>query len=141
MTQNSNPSCSSDEEHFQKKKRREMERSRMSMLPMNLTETEVNQRRGFLDRQRVGASLADVDPMELDRSITFKSVGGHPGAIKQLQEMVVLPLLYPSVFNKFHVSPPRGVLFYGPPGTGKTLMARALVNECSQEKSQKIPCI
>ena len=50
--------------------------------------------------------------------------------------MVVLPLLYPSVFNKFHVSPPRGVLFYGPPGTGKTLMARALVNECSQDGKQ-----
>ena len=62
-----------------------------------------------------------------------KSVGGHPGAVKQLQEMVVLPLLYPQVFSKFHVAPPRGVLFYGPPGTGKTLMARALVNECSQD--------
>ena len=47
--------------------------------------------------------------------------------------MVVLPLLYPQVFSKFHVAPPRGVLFYGPPGTGKTLMARALVNECSQD--------
>ena len=53
--------------------------------------------------------------------------------MKQLQEMVVLPLLYPQVFSKFHVAPPRGVLFYGPPGTGKTLMARALVNECSQD--------
>ncbi|KAL3419413.1 Tat-binding protein-like protein 7 [Phlyctema vagabunda] len=27
---------------------------------------------------------------------------------------------------KFHVTPPRGVLFHGPPGTGKTLVARAL---------------
>ena len=108
------------------------------MLPMNLTESEVNQRKGFLDRQRVGASLADVDPMELDQSITFHSVGGHPDAIKQLQEMVVLPLLYPTVFSRFHVSPPRGVLFYGPPGTGKTLMARALVNECSQDQVSKV---
>lgn len=93
----------------------------------------VNRRSGFRDRERIGASLADVDPMEFDKSINFKSVGGHPKAIKQLQEMVVLPLLYPDVFSKFKVSPPRGVLFYGPPGTGKTLMARALVNECSQD--------
>ena len=93
----------------------------------------VNRRSGFRDRERIGASLADVDPMEFDKSINFKSVGGHPKAIKQLQEMVVLPLLYPDVFSKFKVSPPRGVLFYGPPGTGKTLMARALVNECSKD--------
>ena len=30
--------------------------------------------------------------------------------------MVVFPLLYPEVFEKFGISPPRGVLFYGPPG-------------------------
>ena len=44
----------------------------MTMLPMNLNSNEVNQRKGFLDRKRIGASLADVDPMELDKSITFK---------------------------------------------------------------------
>jgi len=129
----SSSSSSSDEEHFQKKKNRQMEKSRLSMLPMNLSEDQVNRRSGFRDRERIGASLADVDPMEFDKNITFKSVGGHPRAIKQLQEMVVLPLLYPDVFSKFKVSPPRGVLFYGPPGTGKTLMARALVNECSHD--------
>lgn len=126
-------SSSSDEEHFQKKKHREMEKSRSTMLPMNLDENEVNHRHGFRDRERIGASLADVDPMAFDKSITFESVGGHPDAIRQLKEMVVLPLLYPTVFQKFSVTPPRGVLFYGPPGTGKTLMARALANECSQD--------
>lgn len=45
--------------------------------------------------------------------------------------MVLFPLLYPEVFNKFAMTPPRGVIFYGPPGTGKTLVARALANECS----------
>ncbi|CAF4390939.1 unnamed protein product, partial [Rotaria magnacalcarata] len=45
--------------------------------------------------------------------------------------MIVLPLVYPEVFQHYKIKPPRGVLFYGPPGTGKTLVARALVNECS----------
>jgi len=36
--------------------------------------------------------------------------------IRALKEMVVFPLLYPEIFEKFSVSPPRGVLFYGPPG-------------------------
>jgi SpoVK/Ycf46/Vps4 family AAA+-type ATPase len=45
--------------------------------------------------------------------------------------MVVFPLMYPEIFQKFSITPPRGVLFYGPPGTGKTLVARALANTCS----------
>ncbi len=45
--------------------------------------------------------------------------------------MIVLPLMYPEIFQKFAITPPRGVLFYGPPGTGKTLVARALANTCS----------
>jgi ATP-dependent 26S proteasome regulatory subunit len=30
--------------------------------------------------------------------------------------MVFLPLVYPELFERFHIVPPRGVLFYGPPG-------------------------
>jgi ATP-dependent 26S proteasome regulatory subunit len=45
--------------------------------------------------------------------------------------MVALPLLYPELFLRFGVTPPRGVLFHGPPGTGKTLLARALAASCS----------
>jgi len=41
--------------------------------------------------------------------------------------MVVLPLLYPEIYAKFSMSPPRGVLFHGPPGTGKTLLGLAFL--------------
>lgn len=44
--------------------------------------------------------------------------------------MTLLPLLYPEVFQRFNLTPPRGVLFHGPPGTGKTLLARALAASC-----------
>src|SRR5271169_5876905 len=47
--------------------------------------------------------------------------------------MVTLPLLYPEIFMRFHVTPPRGVLFHGPPGTGKTLLARALASSVSSQ--------
>lgn len=36
--------------------------------------------------------------------------------MRSLKEMVVFPLLYPEVFEKFKVNPSRGVLFHGPPG-------------------------
>ncbi|KAG8234841.1 hypothetical protein J437_LFUL014690, partial [Ladona fulva] len=75
---------------------------------------------------------ADVDPMILDTSVRFEHVGGLEEHIRCLKEIVVFPMLYKEIFEKFKIQPPKGVLFYGPPGTGKTLIARALANECSQ---------
>ncbi|KAJ9155018.1 AAA-domain-containing protein [Pleurostoma richardsiae] len=73
-------------------------------------------------------AFADADPLGVDMNVDFSQVGGLQNHIDQLKEMVQLPLLYPELFTKFHVTPPRGVLFHGPPGTGKTLLARALAN-------------
>ena len=53
-------------------------------------------------------------------------IDSHCADITALKEMTLLPLLYPEVFQRFNLTPPRGVLFHGPPGTGKTLLARAL---------------
>ena len=78
-------------------------------------------------------ALADTDPLGVDQNVNFDSIGGLQGYIDQLKEMVALPLLYPEVFQRFHVTPPRGVLFHGPPGTGKTLMARALASSVSTQ--------
>uniref|UniRef100_A0A671WDC1 ATPase family AAA domain-containing protein 2 n=1 Tax=Sparus aurata TaxID=8175 RepID=A0A671WDC1_SPAAU len=119
-------SSSSDDEQFQR--RRSKNRSRC--LPMNLVKEDLL---GIhKDRMKIGASLADVDPMQIDRTVRFESIGGLSRHISALKEMVVFPLLYPEVFERFKIQPPRGCLFYGPPGTGKTLVARALANECSQ---------
>ncbi|NXP39514.1 ATAD2 protein, partial [Leiothrix lutea] len=84
------------------------------------------------DHMRIGASLAGVEQMQIDGSAQFHGVGGLSDHISALKEMVILPLLYPDVFEILKFKPPRGCLFYGPPGTGKTLVARALANECSR---------
>ncbi|XP_042359380.1 ATPase family AAA domain-containing protein 2B [Plectropomus leopardus] len=127
----SDTTSSSDEERFERRKSKSMTRARNRCLPMNLTAEDLAS--GVLrDRAKVGASLADVDPMNLDSSVKFDNVGGLSNHIQSLKEMVVFPLLYPEIFEKFKIQPPRGCLFYGPPGTGKTLVARALANECSQ---------
>ena len=49
-------------------------------------------------------------------SVSFEQVGGLEQYVKALKEMVFLPLVYPELFERFHIVPPRGVLFYGPPG-------------------------
>uniref|UniRef100_A0AAR2KC83 ATPase family AAA domain-containing protein 2 n=1 Tax=Pygocentrus nattereri TaxID=42514 RepID=A0AAR2KC83_PYGNA len=121
-------SSSSDDEKFER--RRNKSRNRSICLPMNLLKEDLL---GIhKDRIKVGASLADVDPMQIDQTVRFDSIGGLGRHISALKEMVVFPLLYPEVFERFKIQPPRGCLFYGPPGTGKTLVARALANECSQ---------
>jgi len=92
------------------------------------------------------AALADADPLGVNQNVTFDEVGGlddrlsgyllsrmfpdHLVDINSLKEMTLLPLLYPEVFQRFGLTPPRGVLFHGPPGTGKTLLARALASSC-----------
>ena len=53
---------------------------------------------------------------QVDPSVGFDQVGGLDHYIAVLKEMVFLPLVYPELFQRFHISPPRGVLFYGPPG-------------------------
>lgn len=78
-------------------------------------------------------ALADADPLGVDQNVNFDSVGGLQGHIDHLKEMVALPLLYPEIFLRFKITPPRGVLFHGPPGTGKTLLARALATSVSSQ--------
>uniref|UniRef100_A0A8D3BJC4 ATPase family AAA domain-containing protein 2 n=1 Tax=Scophthalmus maximus TaxID=52904 RepID=A0A8D3BJC4_SCOMX len=123
-------SSSSDDEKFQRRRSKNRSRSVNRCLPMNLVKEDLL---GIQkDRMKIGSSLADVDPMQIDRTVRFDSIGGLSRHISSLKEMVVFPLLYPEVFERFKIQPPRGCLFYGPPGTGKTLVARALANECSQ---------
>uniref|UniRef100_H3DP25 ATPase family AAA domain-containing protein 2 n=1 Tax=Tetraodon nigroviridis TaxID=99883 RepID=H3DP25_TETNG len=123
-------SSSSDDEQFQRRRSKNRSRSVNRFLPLNFKKDDIL---GIQkDRMKIGASLADVDPMHIDKTVRFESIGGLSKHISALKEMVVFPLVYPEVFEKFKIQPPRGCLFYGPPGTGKTLVARALANECSQ---------
>ncbi len=60
--------------------------------------------------------------------ISWHEVGGLSAQIKEIQEIVELPLLKPDLFKKVGISPPKGVLLYGEPGTGKTLLAKAVAS-------------
>jgi len=61
--------------------------------------------------------------------VNYDDVGGMGDTIRQLREMVELPLRYPELFTRLGVAPPKGVLLHGPPGTGKTRLAQAVANE------------
>merc|ERR1712167_396415 len=63
-------------------------------------------------------------------NITWADIGGLVDVKKELRELVQYPVEHPEKFEKFGMSPSKGVLFYGPPGCGKTLLAKAVANEC-----------
>mmetsp|Transcript_8452 Transcript_8452/g.24973 ORF Transcript_8452/g.24973 Transcript_8452/m.24973 type:complete len:733 (-) Transcript_8452:508-2706(-) len=63
-------------------------------------------------------------------NVTWDDIGGLEGVKRELQEVVQYPVEFPEKFEKFGMSPSKGVLFYGPPGCGKTLLAKALATEC-----------
>jgi 26S proteasome regulatory subunit T4 len=74
----------------------------------------------------------EVDPLvhnmlsEDPGNINYAEIGGLGEQIRQLREVVELPLTNPELFQRVGIKAPKGVLLYGPPGTGKTLLARAI---------------
>mmetsp|Transcript_23852 Transcript_23852/g.76671 ORF Transcript_23852/g.76671 Transcript_23852/m.76671 type:complete len:408 (+) Transcript_23852:83-1306(+) len=59
---------------------------------------------------------------------TYDVVGGLDRQIRELKEVIELPIKHPELFEALGISQPKGVLLYGPPGTGKTLLARAVAH-------------
>ncbi|RMZ52726.1 hypothetical protein APUTEX25_000845, partial [Auxenochlorella protothecoides] len=59
---------------------------------------------------------------------TYDMVGGLDQQIKEIKEVIELPLKHPELFEALGIAQPKGVLLWGPPGTGKTLLARAVAH-------------
>ncbi|KAJ2349067.1 26S proteasome regulatory subunit 8 [Coemansia sp. RSA 2671] len=59
---------------------------------------------------------------------TYDMIGGLDKQIKEIKEVIELPVKHPELFEALGIAQPKGVLLYGPPGTGKTLLARAVAH-------------
>ena len=62
------------------------------------------------------------------KKVSFSDIGGLNEQIRELREVIELPLTNPELFIRVGIKAPKGVLLYGPPGTGKTLLAKALAS-------------
>ena len=77
----------------------------------------------------------EVDPLVYNMShedpgdVSYSNIGGLGEQIRELREVIELPLLNPELFQRVGITPPKGCLLYGPPGTGKTLLARAVASQ------------
>jgi transitional endoplasmic reticulum ATPase len=76
-----------------------------------------------------GAAPDIVPPPDSPSGNALKDIGGLGEILKELKELIAIPLKRPDLLAKLGLEPTRGVLLVGPPGTGKTLTARALAEE------------
>jgi proteasome regulatory subunit len=58
--------------------------------------------------------------------VSWRDIGGLAEQVREIQEVVELPLKKPELFEQIGITPPKGILLHGPPGTGKTLLAKAV---------------
>merc|ERR1719420_2069636 len=72
--------------------------------------------------------LVSLMKVEKVPDATFDMIGGLDEQIKQIQEVIELPIKHPELFESLGIAQPKGVLLFGPPGTGKTLLARAVAH-------------
>ena len=47
---------------------------------------------------------------------TYEMVGGLDKQIKEIKEVIELPVKHPELFDALGIAQPKGVLLYGPPG-------------------------
>lgn len=78
--------------------------------------------------REVDPTVFHMQASEEDGGVSFADIGGLNEQIRELREVVELPLTNPELFTRVGIKAPKGVLLYGPPGTGKTLLARALAS-------------
>lgn len=78
--------------------------------------------------REVDPTVFHMQASEEDGGVSFADIGGLGEQIRELREVIELPLTNPELFVRVGIKAPKGVLLYGPPGTGKTLLARALAS-------------
>jgi len=111
-------------------------RKLFSGFSLNLDEVPIED----LEKLTVGMdnfqeALALIEPSAIREVFTevadfrWSDIGGLDEAKRILKESIEWPALYPYLFKKAGVIPPKGILLYGPPGVGKTLLAKAVATE------------
>lgn len=66
--------------------------------------------------------------LEETPDVTFEDIGGLDEQIERIRDAVQLPFQHRELFERYDLTPPKGVLLYGPPGNGKTLIAKAVAH-------------
>jgi len=70
--------------------------------------------------------FAILEKLNEKNGIGWHEIGGLSEQVREIKEVIELPLKSPEIFEQVGIHPPKGILLYGPPGTGKTMLAKAV---------------
>lgn len=70
--------------------------------------------------------FAILEKLDEKNGIGWHEIGGLSEQVREIKEVIELPLKSPEIFEHVGIHPPKGILLYGPPGTGKTMLAKAV---------------
>jgi 26S proteasome regulatory subunit T6 len=60
--------------------------------------------------------LVSLMKVEKVPDATYDMIGGLDKQIKEIKEVIELPIKHPELFESLGIAQPKGVLMYGPPG-------------------------
>jgi transitional endoplasmic reticulum ATPase len=101
----------------------------LDQVPYEELENLSVQMEDFQDALTLGEPSAIREVFTEVPNVRWSDVGGLETAKRILKESNQWPRLYPELFQRAGVAPPRGILLHGAPGVGKTLLAKAVATE------------
>ncbi|KAA6383894.1 MAG: putative Cell division control protein 48 E [Streblomastix strix] len=111
-------------------------REKMTLIDIEEDEIDAEQLNSMcVTNDHFKASLQKSIPSTLSEfsvevsDVKWDDVGGLNDVKKNLKEVIQYPIQFPEHFEKYGITPPRGVLFFNPPGCGKTLTSKAIATE------------
>lgn len=64
--------------------------------------------------------------------IKWEEIGGLKSQVKTIKDAIELPKKHSKLFEKYGMTPAKGIVLYGPPGCGKTMVAKAIASDFLQ---------
>ncbi|KTF96348.1 hypothetical protein cypCar_00033526 [Cyprinus carpio] len=86
----------------------------------------------------------EVDPLVYNMShedpgiVSYSEIGGLSEQIRELREVIELPLTNPELFQRVGIIPPKGCLLYGPPGVVYQVVSSSIVDKYIGESARLI---